>query len=101
MPWLITICRHVTFDLIKKNRAHQQLPDDVIDTSDQFDTSAVNEMIRSLPLAQREVMIMCAILGFDYDTAARALGIPVGTVRSRLARARESLAADIRAADAV
>ena len=48
-------------------------------------------MVRELPLPQREVVVLCAVLGFDYESAAQSLGIPVGTVRSRLARAREQL----------
>ena len=48
-------------------------------------------MVRELPLPQREVVVLCAILGFDYESAAQSLDIPIGTVRSRLARAREQL----------
>jgi DNA-directed RNA polymerase specialized sigma24 family protein len=44
---------------------------------------------------------LCAFLGFDYDTAASTLNIPVGTVRSRLARARETLGKELEIARAV
>jgi RNA polymerase sigma-70 factor (ECF subfamily) len=42
-------------------------------------------------LFRSEVVVLCAVLGFDYESAATTLNIPIGTVRSRLARAREQL----------
>ena len=44
-----------------------------------------------LPAAQRDVVLLHAWAGLDYAEIADALGIPVGTVRSRLSRARERL----------
>ena len=40
---------------------------------------------------EREVIALCVWSDLDYATAARALGVPVGTVRSRLSRARRKL----------
>jgi len=37
------------------------------------------------------VLVLCGLLGYDYETAAEVIGVPVGTVRSRLARAREAM----------
>lgn len=91
MTWLVTICRRVMIDLARKNRAHDVLPDNVVDARDDFAPSAINDLIRDLPSAQREVVVLCAVLGFDYESAAETLGVPVGTVRSRLSRAREAL----------
>ena len=91
ISWLITICRRVVIDMARKQRAHDQLPENVIDVRDHFASTAIYDMVRELPLPQREVVVLCAVLGFDYESAAQSLGIPVGTVRSRLARAREQL----------
>ncbi|MSZ30701.1 MAG: sigma-70 family RNA polymerase sigma factor [Actinobacteria bacterium] len=91
VSWLITICRRVVIDMAKKNRVHEQLPENVIDIRDHFASTAIYDMVRELPLPQREVVVLCAVLGFDYDSAATTLNIPIGTVRSRLARAREQL----------
>ena len=91
ISWLITICRRVVMDMAKKNRVHEQLPDNVIEIRDHFASTAIYDMVRELPLPQREVVVLCAVLGFDYDSAATTLNIPIGTVRSRLARAREHL----------
>ena len=91
ISWLVTICRRVVIDMAKKQRAHEQLPENVIDIRDHFASTAIYDIVKELPLPQREVVVLCAILGFDYESAARSLDIPVGTVRSRLARAREQL----------
>ena len=47
--------------------------------------------VRLLPVEQREVLILCGLQEVDYVTAADALNVPVGTVRSRLSRARSRL----------
>ena len=91
MTWLVTICRRVMIDLARRNRVHDELPENVVDARDDFAPTAINELIRELPVAQREVVVLCAVLGFDYESAVETLGVPVGTVRSRLSRARESL----------
>ena len=49
--------------------------------------------IRRLPPDQREVLLLVALEEMSYDEAAGALGVPIGTVMSRLARAREKLRA--------
>lgn len=103
VSWLITICRRVIVDLAQRERAHQHevLSESSHAGTDASESTALNQMISALPLPQREVLVLCAILGFDYETAAATLSIPVGTVRSRLARARAALAADMRDAMAV
>lgn len=45
----------------------------------------------NLPLEQRELMLLVLVEGYSYREAARLLGIPAGTVMSRMARAREQL----------
>jgi RNA polymerase sigma-70 factor (ECF subfamily) len=44
-----------------------------------------------LPDEQREVILLVGLEGMSYETAARVLGVPIGTVRSRLSRARDAL----------
>jgi RNA polymerase sigma-70 factor (ECF subfamily) len=51
----------------------------------------VLEHLSKLPRAQRDVLALCVWSGLSYEEAALALAIPVGTVRSRLARARAAL----------
>lgn len=51
----------------------------------------VAKALQNLPEPFREVVILCDLEGFSYAETAKALGIPIGTVRSRLSRAREML----------
>ncbi|WP_338692703.1 RNA polymerase sigma factor [Streptomyces sp. Q6] len=54
--------------------------------------AAVQEALDRLRRPEREVLTLCVWSGLDYRQTAEALGIPVGTVRSRLSRARAKLA---------
>jgi RNA polymerase sigma-70 factor (ECF subfamily) len=58
------------------------------------------ERTRLLPREQQDVLALCVWSGLSYEEAAVALGVPVGTVRSRLARAREALGKGVQAGDA-
>jgi RNA polymerase sigma-70 factor (ECF subfamily) len=57
---------------------------------------ALQGAILSLPVSYREVVVLCDIQELDYQSAARQLGCAVGTVRSRLHRARAILARKLR-----
>jgi RNA polymerase sigma-70 factor (ECF subfamily) len=49
--------------------------------------------VQRLPEAQRIVMLLVAVEGLSYQEAADALGVPIGTVMSRLSRARQTIGA--------
>lgn len=51
----------------------------------------VARALASLPLAQRQVVVLHHLAGLPVDQVARELRVPVGTVKSRLSRAREAL----------
>ncbi|WP_327297688.1 MULTISPECIES: RNA polymerase sigma factor [unclassified Streptomyces] len=53
--------------------------------------AAVRQALGGLRHREREVLALCVWAGLDYAEAAEALGVPVGTVRSRLSRARDRL----------
>ncbi|GGS38600.1 RNA polymerase sigma factor [Streptomyces griseoviridis] len=53
--------------------------------------AAVRQVLGRLRRTEREVLALCVWSGLDYPQAAEALGVPVGTVRSRLSRARARL----------
>jgi RNA polymerase sigma factor (sigma-70 family) len=61
----------------------------------------VRRAVLALPEHYREAVTLCDLQGFDYSAAAATLDCPIGTVRSRLARAREMLLARLRPAPAV
>lgn len=62
-----------------------------IDLEDQMMLQEVGEAMKKLSPEHREILIMVSVQGMKYDETAEALGIPVGTVRSRLSRARNML----------
>jgi RNA polymerase sigma-70 factor, ECF subfamily len=51
----------------------------------------IMEAVDRLPAAQRTVMILVAFKGFSYSEAAEALGVPIGTIMSRLSRGRQTI----------
>lgn len=51
----------------------------------------IAEAMRALPVEQRAAIALTAVEGLSYDEAAEVLGVPVGTVRSRLSRGRDRL----------
>lgn len=90
--WLLTICRRCVIDLARRDQSNVR-PIDIAGSHTNPDHSSdIFDLIAELPLAQREVLVVCGWLGYDYHDAATLLGVPVGTVRSRLHRARSALA---------
>lgn len=97
LTWLITICRRVVIDMASQVHHHQPLSESVesvihLRNDASVRNTHIHELIADLPLPQREVVVLCLVLGFDYEETAQLLEIPIGTVRSRLSRARETLA---------
>ena len=72
-------------------------PDPVGDLADTQRVDALRRAIMNLPLRYREVVVLCDLEEISYADAAEALDCAVGTVRSRLHRARALLAAKMRA----
>src|SRR5262249_60301888 len=58
----------------------------------EFDRHALNEAIAALPLAFREALVLRELEDLAYKDIARIAGVPIGTVMSRIARARRLLA---------
>jgi RNA polymerase sigma-70 factor (ECF subfamily) len=54
------------------------------------------ELLNRLAPAQREAFVLTQLLGLSYEETARTLEVPIGTVRSRVARARGELIAQVR-----
>ena len=59
----------------------------------------IGDAVARLPFDQRSVIVLREIDGLSYDEIAFSLGVAVGTVKSRLTRAREALRAQLREAD--
>ncbi len=61
---------------------------------------ALGDLLDRVPAQRREAFVLTQVVGLSYAEAAEVAGCPVGTVRSRVARAREELIARLRAAEA-
>ncbi|REE98328.1 RNA polymerase sigma factor [Thermomonospora umbrina] len=105
LPWLYGVATHVVHNHRRSLRRHRaaldRLPrppdpsDGADDAAERLDAERrmrrVMATIRRLPRRDQEVLALCVWEGLGYAEAAEALGVAVGTVRSRLARARERL----------
>jgi RNA polymerase sigma-70 factor (ECF subfamily) len=90
--------RHVELD----DAVDPAAPGDLVtDLAGRERRHAVRAALAVLPVRYREVIVLCDLHELDYEAAARTLGVPVGTVRSRLHRGRQQLAARLSRRDAV
>jgi RNA polymerase sigma-70 factor (ECF subfamily) len=105
LPWLLAVANNACRNFERSQRRHQRLlsripePEEVADPSWVIDAKVDDERrmgsillaLRSLNPREQDVITMCDWAGLSYADAAVALEIPVGTVRSRLSRARKRL----------
>ena len=106
--WLFTIMRNTFYTKIKiANREAPGLADCVslkpaVDPTQEWAArgSEISEALQRLPQHQREVVVLIGMLGVSYEEAAEICGCALGTVKSRLSRARLKLLAELREASA-
>jgi RNA polymerase sigma-70 factor (ECF subfamily) len=97
--WLFTVMHNVYVNQRRAARPSTPLDDEIQELAQpvrETDTLVLRDLdaaIRRLPPEQREVLLLVALEDMSYAEAAEALEIPIGTVMSRLARAREKLRA--------
>lgn len=98
--WLIRICRNCVRDLEDAERRNSSVTDGVtrLPTSPDHSHDTI-ALLDTLPVEYREVVVLCGVLDYDYESAATVLDVPIGTVRSRLNRARATLANTLDEAD--
>ncbi|MFE7775763.1 RNA polymerase sigma factor [Streptomyces sp. NPDC057445] len=105
-PWLLGIATNTARNQYRSNRRYRaaanaaaaaelSVPDHADEVADRVDDrrrlATALTALASLRRPEREVIALCLGEGLDYEAAAEALGIPVGTVASRLSRARKRL----------
>ncbi|MFE5143765.1 RNA polymerase sigma factor [Streptomyces fagopyri] len=105
-PWLLGVATNVARSHYRSNRryraaanaaaeAETTLPDHADEVAGRLDDrrrlAVALHALAALRRPEREVLALCLWEGLEYTAAAEALGIPVGTVRSRLSRARTKL----------
>lgn len=105
LPWLLAVANNATRNAERSLRRHQRLiarlpeaesvPDIAEDAAKRADEERAMRLIlsalRELSEPERDVLALVDWAGLSYAEAAAALGIPAGTIRPRLARARQQL----------
>jgi RNA polymerase sigma-70 factor (ECF subfamily) len=97
--WLFTVMHNVHVNKVRATRATETLDDEMPELAQraaQGDGLVVRDLDRSialLPAEQRSVLLLVTLEDMSYEEVACTLGIPMGTVMSRLSRAREKLRA--------
>ncbi len=97
--WLFTVMHNVHVNQVRASRDHAVLDDESPEMAVAGVQGASLEMrdleraLALLPMEQREVVLLIALEDMSYAEVAGALEIPIGTVMSRLSRAREKLRA--------
>ena len=95
--WLFTVMHNVHVNRIRATRAVEPLEDDMPELAQpqrEPDALLVRDLDRAiarLPADQRAVLLLVTLEEMSYEEVARTLDVPIGTVMSRLSRAREKL----------
>ncbi len=112
--WVLSIVRNTAYTWLKKHRDPKVIAVDNVEdveqagadwdlgpTSpetaliEQADAARLESAIAALPTEFRETLVLRDLEGLDYRTIAAVTGVPIGTVMSRLARARRRLMAQL------
>jgi RNA polymerase sigma-70 factor (ECF subfamily) len=106
LPYLLGVARNQTYRLLRRRSAtvpltgdgeHELVLEDtaagniLMDLQQREALETLRELIASLPHLYRETLLLCDLEELDYAQAAQVVGCPIGTVRSRLHRARTML----------
>jgi RNA polymerase sigma factor (sigma-70 family) len=104
-PWLLTIVRNTSMTWLKRNRnagatvgLEESLADPIERSPDpeerlliSCDRDQVTQALAQLPLEFREAIVLREMEGLSYKEISAAIGVPLGTVMSRLSRGRDWL----------
>jgi RNA polymerase sigma-70 factor (ECF subfamily) len=95
--WLFTIMHNVHVNQVRGRREYATLDDEIAELpvaaaqESALQGRDLERAIAQLSIEQRQVLLLVALEDMSYDEVARTIGIPIGTVMSRLSRAREKL----------
>ncbi|MEZ5222700.1 MAG: sigma-70 family RNA polymerase sigma factor [Ilumatobacteraceae bacterium] len=106
--WVLSIARHVCADHVRRRARQRRLVDRITrvhgvatDAQETPSGDALDQFVRALVPERQEAFVLTQVVGLSYEEAADVIGCPIGTIRSRVARARADLLEALRAAEAV
>jgi RNA polymerase sigma-70 factor (ECF subfamily) len=107
--WMFGIMHNHFIDGVRASnrRAEQTAPGELPDApvratqTDHLEVRDLDRCLQALPAEQREVLLLICVEDLSYQETAQILDVPMGTVMSRLSRAREKLGALMQARDTV
>ena len=90
--WLLSIARRACADAVRSAQRARRLPSPELRTvEDPAGAVVVRALVSALDTDRRDAFVLTQVLGLSYAEAAEVCGCPVGTIRSRVARARGDL----------
>ncbi len=89
--WLLSIARRACADAVRSAVRERLLPADSRVEADPSGGVAIRLLVSALEPDRREAFVLTQVLGLSYAEAADVLSCPIGTIRSRVARARTEL----------
>ncbi len=97
--WLLGIARNVCADHVRRRQRQRRLLDRITRLQRPPTVDPIvplDDLLDILDADRREAFVMTQLIGLPYEQAAQVLGCPIGTVRSRVSRARAELVAALR-----
>ena len=105
VSWLLSIARHVCADQVRRNQRRSRLATRLrserplaAESPSSLDLTA---LVDELDPDRRAAFVLTQVIGLSYEEAADVCECPIGTIRSRVARARNDLMAAVREAEAL
>ncbi|HEX9489727.1 MAG TPA: sigma-70 family RNA polymerase sigma factor [Stellaceae bacterium] len=101
--WLFTILHNIHINNLRSRRAHVAANEDLSygrtaramaalpDQDARLELRDLERALDRIPDEQRQVLLLVGMEGMSYDEAARVVGVPIGTIMSRVARGRDAL----------
>jgi RNA polymerase sigma-70 factor (ECF subfamily) len=101
--WLLGIARRTCADHLRQVVRRRKLENRLVEAAavtGGFDTDAVGlhgaaDLVSRLPVERRSAFVLTQLLGLSYEEAAAVEDVPIGTIRSRVARARSELVTEV------
>jgi RNA polymerase sigma-70 factor (ECF subfamily) len=101
LPWMLSITRRTCADLVRRHQRRRRVLErwsrqPMAGAAAPAGGDAVFDLLARLDPDRREAFLLTQLIGLSYEEVGEVCGCPVGTVRSRVARARAELAGAVR-----